>query len=124
MPRGTKAHSHIITVGSVRVRLRRSGSERINVRLPEALRVTLEIEARAHKHSLNAEIVGRLRDSVLAKDQPPRLIAKALLNGLDDAIVQEMVDIVTGDRARDELADMAREEEQIERGLHEEKGKE
>jgi chorismate mutase len=77
--------------------------------------VTLEIEARAHKHSLNTEIVRRLRDSVLAKDQPPRLIAKALLNGLDDAIVQEMLDLVMRDHARDELADMAREEEQIER---------
>jgi Arc-like DNA binding domain len=114
----------IIRSSPFRATISRSGPDsRINVRLPGALRVTLEIEARSHKRSLNEEIVSRLRDSVLANDQPPRLIAKALLSGLDDAIVQEMLDIVTRDRARDELADMQRKEEQIERGLREESGR-
>jgi Arc-like DNA binding domain len=107
--------------GSVRIGVRKSaGPDRINVRLPEPLRVTLEIEARAHKHSLNAEIVRRLRESVLARDEPPRIIAKALLSALDGEIVQEMLDIVMRDHAEEELAEMQREEEQIERGRREE----
>jgi plasmid stability protein len=111
---------------SVRIRGRRSsGPDRINVRLPEPLRVTLEIEARSHKHSLNAEIVQRLRESVLARDEPPRIIAKALLSGLDGAIVQEMLDIVMRDHARDELVYMAQDaldEQRIEEDMEREGG--
>jgi len=106
--------------GTVNVKLRGGPDARINVRLPKALRVSLEIEARSQKHSLNTEIVRRLRESLLARDEPPRLIAKALLSGLDGAIVQEMLDIVMRDHAQEELAEMQREEEQIERGLREE----
>jgi len=108
--------SPLLRAGSVKMRGRRSsGPDRINVRLPEPLRVTLEIEARSHKHSLNAEIVRRLRESVLARDEPPRIIAKALLSGLDAAIVQEMLDIVRRDHAQEELAEMQREDALTER---------
>jgi hypothetical protein len=64
---------------------------------------------------MNTEIVRRLRDSLLAQDDPTTLIAETLLRGLDDAITEKMVDIVMRDRAQEELADMAREDELTER---------
>jgi hypothetical protein len=64
---------------------------------------------------MNTEIVRRLRESFLAQDEQTTLIAKTLLAGLDDAIVEKMVDTVMKDRAKDELADFAREYELEER---------
>ena len=96
---------------------------RINVRLPEPLRSRLEIEARSQKHSVNTEIVRRLRDSFLTQDNPTKVIAQLLLDNLDDKITSEMVDIVNRLEAEDLLADAAREEEQIERSLREESEK-
>jgi plasmid stability protein len=98
----------------------RSNLDRLNVRLPEPLRRRLAIEARSHGHSLNVEIVRRLRDSFLTQDNPTRLIAEVLLDHLDGAITEELVDIWMKRDAEDMLADDARKEEQIERGLREE----
>jgi len=104
-------------------RFERSSLARINVRLPEPLRSRLEIEARSQKHSVNTEIVRRLRDSFLTHDNPTKVIAQLLLDNLDDKITSEMVDIVNRSEAEDLLADAAREEEQMERGLREESEK-
>jgi Arc-like DNA binding domain len=103
-----------------RPRRRFAGKSRlaqIKVRLPEALRWSLESEAKSRGHSMNTEIVRRLRDSFLAHDEPTTLIAKALLSGLDDAIVEKIVDTVMRDRAAETMADAAREDEQIQEGL-------
>ena len=94
-----------------------AGQAQLKVRLPEALRYSLEREARSRGHSMNAEIVRRLRESVLAQGEPAKVVAKALLSSLDDAIVNEIVDTVLRERAQDDLADMAREEQQISEDL-------
>jgi hypothetical protein len=96
---------------------RRSHLAQLKIRLPEALRYSLESEARSRGHSMNTEIVRRLRDSLLAQDEPTTLIANTLLSSLDDAIVEKMVDTVMRDRAMESMADAAREEEQIREGL-------
>jgi hypothetical protein len=88
----------------------------LKVRLPEALRWSLESEASSRGHSMNTEIVRRLHESFLARDETTKLIAKTLLSGLDDAIVNEMVDTVMRDRAMDEMADFERHFEQEEGG--------
>ena len=90
-------------------------SDAEKVRLPDELRWSLESEAASRGHSINREIVRRLHESFLAQDEKTKLIARTLLSGLDDAIVNEMVDTVMRDRAIDQMADDAREEEQIER---------
>jgi hypothetical protein len=53
---------------------------------------------------MNTEIVRRLSESFLARDQATTVIAKTLLEGLDDDIVDEMVDTVNRQRAEDDLA--------------------
>jgi hypothetical protein len=103
--------------------LERPSLARLNVRLPEPLRSRLEIEARSQKHSVNTEIVRRLRDSFLTQDNPTKVIAQLLLDNLDGQITSEMVDIVMRDHAQEQMAEAAREEEQIERGLREESEK-
>ena len=80
------------------------------------LRRSLEIEARSHGHSMNGEIVKRLRDSFLDQEEPTKVVAKALLSSLDDAIINEIADEVLRDRAQDEMADLAREDELEARG--------
>jgi Arc-like DNA binding domain len=92
----------------------------IKVRLPEALRWSLEKEASSRGHSMNAEIVRRLRDSFLTRDNPTRLVAEALVEKLDDGTLEEMVDIVMRSRAEDELGYAgldAMDEAKIEREL-------
>jgi plasmid stability protein len=95
----------------------------IKVRLPEALRWNLEREASAHGHSMNAEIVRRLRDSFLAQHDRTTLVAEALLESLDDNVIAKMADIVMRSREEDELGymgqdalDEQRTEEDMERG--------
>jgi hypothetical protein len=73
------------------------GQAQVKVRLPEALRFSLEREASSHGHSMNT--------------------AKTLLAGLDDFIVEKMVDMYMRDRAKEDMADALREEQQIEEGL-------
>jgi Arc-like DNA binding domain len=93
------------------------GQAQVKVRLPEALRFSLEREASSHGHSMNTEIVRRLRESFLAQDEQTTLIAKTLLAGLDDFIVEKMVDMYMRDRAKEDMANALREEQQIEEGL-------
>ena len=88
-----------------RAKRRRRRLAQLKVRLPEALRSSLEREASSRGHSMNTEIVKRLYESFLAKDEPTTLIAKTLLAGLDDAIVDEMVEIVNRIRAEGDMAD-------------------
>jgi len=83
----------------------------VKVRLPEPLRIRLEIAAHRAGHSMNAEIVKRLGASLL-EVQTTKLIANALLTGLDDAVIEALVDKVLRDRGYDEAAEQAREEEQ------------
>jgi hypothetical protein len=71
---------------------------------------------------MNAEIVRRLRDSFLAQHDRTTLVAEALLENLDEDVIVKMADIVTRSREEDELADIAREEQQIEQGLAQERG--
>jgi hypothetical protein len=94
----------------------RSRTAQLKVRLPEALRYSLANEASSHGHSMNTEIVRRLRESFLAQAEKTTVIAKTLLSGLDDQIVEEMVDIVMRERAEEDMADAAREEAQIRDG--------
>ena len=82
----------------------KSRQAQLKVRLPEALRYSLESKASARGHSMNTEIVRRLSESFLARDQATTVIAKTLLEGLDDDIVDEMVDTVNRQRAEDDLA--------------------
>ena len=85
----------------------KSRQAQLKVRLPEALRYSLESEASARGHSMNTEIVRRLRESFLAQDEATTLIAKTLLSGLDDAITEKMVDLVMRVRAEEAMADQA-----------------
>ena len=90
-------------------RLGQPGPDRLNVRLPDALRWRLESEARSHGHSLNNEIVKRLTESLLSRENKTELVAQGLLDNLDPAIIDTLVDLVLRARADDELADMARD---------------
>jgi hypothetical protein len=83
---------------------KKSERAQLKVRLPEPLRFSLEKEAASRGHSMNTEIVRRLSESFLARDQATTIIAKTLLEGLDDYIVNEMVDTVNRQRAEDDLA--------------------
>src|SRR5271168_974318 len=58
----------------------------VKIRLPELLRRDLEHEAARKGLSMNAEIIKRLDESFRVLDQT-KLIAKAVLSGLDDAVV-------------------------------------
>ena len=60
---------------------------------------------------MNTEIVKRLINSFRMTDQP-QLIADALVNGLDDEVLNELVDKVLRDHMTDEEAYRAMEEEQ------------
>jgi hypothetical protein len=94
----------------------RSRQAQVKVRLPEALRYSLENEARSRGHSMNTEIVRRLRQSFLAQDETTTVIAEALLRDLDDAIVEKMVNIVMRDEAEQSMADAFNEEARIREG--------
>ena len=88
----------------------KSRQAQLKVRFPEALRYGLEGEASSRGHSMNTEIVRRLHESFLAQDETTTLIAKTLLAGLDDGIVNEMVEIFNRDRAEEEMADYYKEQ--------------
>jgi hypothetical protein len=100
----------------------------VKVRLPEYIRWSLDREASKRGHSMNAEIVRRLRESLLVQDKTTSVIAQALLNGLDSAIVDEMVDTVNRQYAEDMIAndqlDEMHEREGEEREREEREGKE
>jgi hypothetical protein len=92
----------------------RKGVAQIKVRLPEPLRRALEQAAKTNGQSMNVEMVQRLNAS-FQKIDAHKLIAAALLDGgLDDAVVDEMVDTVVRIRREEALADDQREEWQHE----------
>jgi hypothetical protein len=93
----------------------RARQAQLKVRLSEALRFSLEREARARGHSMNAEIVRRLTDSTYARDEPTKVVAEALLNCLPDEVVAEMVETVMEAKVKEAFADIRREEELIRR---------
>jgi plasmid stability protein len=64
----------------------------LKLRFSEALRRRLEHEASRHGRSMNAEIIKRLETSFMASEQIPRLVADALLKGLDPDIIDAMGD--------------------------------
>jgi hypothetical protein len=69
---------------------------------------------------MNTEIVRRLRESFLAQgDEMTTVIAKALLSGLDDAIVEKMVDIVMRESAKEDMAELANEDAREEARIRE-----
>jgi Arc-like DNA binding domain len=91
----------------------RKSVAQIKVRLPELLRRDLEQAAKTHGQSMNVEMVQRLNASFQKMDAH-KLIAAALLDGLDDAVVEEMVNTVNRQIAEDDYADDLRHERQIE----------
>jgi hypothetical protein len=90
---------------------KRSRQAQLRVRLPETLRYSLERAARLRGHSMNSEIVRRLTESVLNKNEATKTAAEALLNGLPAEIADEIAEIVLrrdrDDRVADYLKEMA-----------------
>ena len=75
----------------------------LKLRFSEVLRRRLVREAKKRNCSLNTEIVARLEQSLLSEslhDAPLSTItARALLSGLDDAVVRELVLLFLNERA-------------------------
>jgi len=69
---------------------------KLNLRFPEALRRNLEREAKNKNHSLNTEIVERLYRSFQSNDETD-LVAHALLDALDGAVLGRMLEIIQQD---------------------------
>jgi hypothetical protein len=66
----------------------------LKIRLPESLRFELERAAEKAEHSMNAEIVKRLNESIYGGQDPAGMAAEAILNGLDKDIVAKIEDMV------------------------------
>jgi hypothetical protein len=77
----------------------------LKVRLPEQLRLSLEIAARKSERSLNAEVVARLAESIMGRQDPDALAAAAILNGLDHRILKIIKDRIL-EEAGEEAADL------------------
>src|SRR5262249_17720779 len=90
----------------------------VKVRLPEALRRQLEHEAARDGRSMNAEIIKRLGESLRMLDQTT-LIAQDVYKGLDDFVLEKVVQMYLRNRAEDDLADDMRKEEQLEEMIRE-----
>jgi hypothetical protein len=91
----------------------------LKLRMPEVLRGHLERVAARNGQSMNAEILQRLQNSFRAeamqeKDITARM-AETLLEGLDDDIVGQMVEIYQQDRADEAAAEAAAEDYMFER---------
>jgi Arc-like DNA binding domain len=91
----------------------------VKIRLPELLRRHLEREAARGGRSMNAEIIKRLGESLRVPDQTA-LVAEAVYKGLDDFVLEKVVEMYLRSRAEDDLADAMREEEQHEEMMREE----
>ena len=87
-----------------RKRKRRQGRAQLKVRLPEALRREIETAAARRGHSMNTEIVERLLVFDRTRDAK-KLVAQALLDTLDDEIIDHIVDDVRQREHDDYLAD-------------------
>jgi hypothetical protein len=92
----------------------------LKVRLSPQLRERMEAEAARNNRSMNAEIVTRLERSLQRDEDKIETAAQALVAGLDDAIIEKIVEIVEEDRASMadydawSEAEAARREEEIE----------
>ena len=75
----------------------------LKVRLPEPLRLNLELEARRAGRSMNAEAVWRLSESVLGNRDAYSIAAEAILNGLDERIVTIIEDMILRANAEKEV---------------------
>jgi len=71
----------------------------LKVRLPEQLRLSLEIAARKSGRSLNAEVVARLGESIIGHQDPDALAAAAILNGLDPRILENIKERILEEEA-------------------------
>lgn len=72
---------------------------KLNLRFPEALRRSLEREAKNKNHSLNTEIVERLYRSFDASQNPTDLVARELLSALEPAVLDRMLELIREDDA-------------------------
>jgi hypothetical protein len=84
----------------------------LKLRLPEALRYSLEYAAKERGDSMNSEIVKRLTASFqFYKDSDPatKVVARSLLTWLPDDVVNEMVETVNRVEAEEAMADEAKE---------------
>jgi len=103
-----------------RKRKRRQGRAQLKVRLPEALRREIETAATKRGHSMNTEIVERLLVFDRTRDAK-KLVAQALLDTLDDEIIDHIVaDVRRGEiddlRADAGMAQLDEERSEAERG--------
>lgn len=73
---------------------RKPRKAQLKIRLPERIRLNLEIEARRAGRSLNAEVVWRLSESIAGNKDPYSLAAEAILNGLDERVVTIIEDMI------------------------------
>jgi Arc-like DNA binding dprotein len=78
----------------------------LKLRFSEALRRQLEEAAASNQRSLNAEIIKRLEGSFLSPDRLPRLVADALLNGLDPDVITAMSETIIEDWQSDRAASL------------------
>jgi hypothetical protein len=78
----------------------------LKLRFSEALRRKLEEAAASNKRSLNAEIIKRLEGSFLSLDRIPRLVADALLEGLDPDVIAAMSETIIEDWQSDQAASL------------------
>ena len=92
-----------------RKHVRRSGQRKqvahLRVRLPEMLRYNLERAAAKNNRSINQELISRLRES-FHELGTPSLIAQALIDTLDDSVLDAMKDlmVLTALEVKDEAA--------------------
>ena len=79
----------------------------LKLRLPEALRGSLEYSAKERGDSMNSEIVKRLTSTFQYQqdDRTAKIIARALLTYLPDEVVNEMLEIIREGERQDWLAD-------------------
>jgi Arc-like DNA binding domain len=77
----------------------------LKLRFSESLRRQLEHAAAENSRSMNAEIIKRLETSFLAPEQITRLVADALLKGLDPDIVGAMGDTIIEEWKSDQAAE-------------------
>src|SRR5262245_16782147 len=82
----------------------RNETVQLKLRFSEALRRQLEQAATQNGRSMNAEIISRLETSFISPGHIPRLVANALLKGLDPAVVEAMSDTIIEDWQSDQAA--------------------
>jgi hypothetical protein len=92
------------------VRVRKWDTAQLKVRLSPQLRGRMEAEAANNNRSMNAEIIARLERSLQQDEDKIETAAQALVDGLDDAIIERIVEIIEEDRAAMDAHDAYKEE--------------